>query len=106
MTITASLKKYNNVVANIPSATALQATVQSPRGITSNTVSLTTTQSNAPISIKNNSASLNQGYLHNLLDVVDDHPVDGSTLVYHADTGKYVVEPLTLSVNSLDGGTF
>ena len=106
MTINANLKKYNNVVASIPSAAALQATIQSPRGISANTVALTTTQSNAPISIKNNAGSLNQGYLKNLLDVVDDYPQDGSTLVYHADTGKYVVEPITISVNSLDGGTF
>jgi len=84
----------------------INATIRRPNLIVANTVPLTTTQSNPPLSLKNNGASLNQNYIHNLLDVVEDHPSDGATLVYNANTHKYEVKNITISVTSLDGGSF
>ena len=84
----------------------INATIRRPNLIVANTVGLTTTQSNPAISLKNNPSSLNQNYIHNLLDVVEDHPVDGSTLVYNANTHKYEVKQITINVTSLDGGSF
>jgi hypothetical protein len=60
----------------------------------------------APVQLKNNVPSLNQSYLHNLLDVVENNPTDGSTLVYNANTNKYEVKQITVSVSALDGGSF
>lgn len=85
---------------------AIQAVIKRPNLIVANTTALTTTQSNPPISLKNNLAGINQNYLHNLLDVVEDHPEDGATLVYNANTDKYEVKTITVSATSLDGGTF
>ena len=46
--------------------------------------------------------------LAQLLDVDATTVADGDTLVYHANTAKYTVEPLDLdyTVGALDGGTF
>ena len=60
----------------------------------------------APVQLKNNVPSLNQSYLHNLLDVVESNPTDGSTLVYNGTTHKYEVKHITVSVSALDGGSF
>jgi hypothetical protein len=64
------------------------------------------TNQNNPVSLKNNGASLSQNYVHNLLDVVESNPSDGATLVYNANTHKYEVKNITVSVTSLDGGSF
>jgi hypothetical protein len=61
---------------------------------------------NNPVSLKNNVSTINQNYIHNLLDVVEDHPADGATLVYNANTNKYEVKTISISVTSLDGGSF
>jgi hypothetical protein len=84
----------------------ITAVVKRPNLIVANTVPLTTTQSNPPISLVNGGASLSQNYVHNLLDVVEDHPADGYTLVYNANTHKYVVQQISISVTTIDGGTF
>jgi hypothetical protein len=60
----------------------------------------------APVQLKNNVSAVNQNYIHNLLDVVESNPTDGSTLVYNATTHKYEVKPITVSVAALDGGSF
>lgn len=85
---------------------AITAVVRRPNLIVANSVALTTTQSNAPLSLKNNTASLSQNYIHNLLDVIEDQPQDGYTLVYNATLDKYEVKPVVIIAASLDGGTF
>lgn len=42
--------------------------------------------------------------LDELEDVVEEDPQDGDTLIYDADTDKYVVQPI--KVSEVDGGTF
>lgn len=86
MTITAVVSRKNLIIAN--------------------TAPLTSTQSNPPIDLKNNITGVAQNYIHNLLDVVEDHPQDGYTLVYNATTHKYDVKEITVTVGSLDGGNF
>lgn len=81
------------------------AVIKRPNKIIANTVNLTKTQSNPTIELKNNVSSVSQNYLHNLLDVVEDHPQTGDTLVYNATTDKYEVKPIVVDLN-LDGGTF
>ena len=85
---------------------AITAVVKRPNLIVANTVALTTTQSNSPITLKNNISDVNQNYIHSLLDVVEDHPVDGSTLIYNSSTHKYEVKPIVIQVTGLDGGSF
>jgi len=85
---------------------SIQAVVRRPNLIVANTTALTTTQSNPPLSLKNNVPGISQNYLHNLLDVVEDHPTDGATLVYNANTHKYEVKTLTVEATAVDGGTF
>lgn len=84
----------------------INVSIKTPRGIIANSASLTSTQSNPAISIKNNGASLNQNYLHNLLDVVENNPQDGYSLVYNATIDKYEVKPIIINDVSVDGGTF
>jgi hypothetical protein len=108
MSIKATIGKPNSIEVNYSSTVKTQ-TINFPVSLRNNGASLgsaTINSTQAPTVLKNNGAGLNQVAIHNLLDVVEDHPADGSTLVYQASTGKYVVEPLTVSVNSLDGGTF
>lgn len=83
---------------------SINAIIKRPNHIIANTVGITTTQSNPPIDLKNNAPSINQSYLHNLLDVSEDHPQDGYTLVYNANTHKYEVRQNI--VTAMDGGTF
>jgi lipopolysaccharide export system protein LptA len=85
---------------------AINAVITQPRLIIANTSQITSTQSNAPISLKNNVASVSQNYLHNLLDVDASNPVDGDTLIYNANTGKYDVAPISIGSAVLDGGSF
>jgi len=82
------------------------ATIKRPNVIIANTVGLTTTDSNPPIDLKNNITGIAQSYVHNLLDVVENSPVDGSTLVFNANTHKYEVKQITIFVEALDGGSF
>jgi hypothetical protein len=64
------------------------------------------TNQSTPVTLKNNSASVNQNYLSHLLDVDATSVVDGDTLVYNANTGKYDVAPPNLGSAIVDGGTF
>ena len=82
------------------------AVVKRPNIIVANSAPVTTTQSMPAVSLKNNLAALSQAYLHNLVDVVENNPVDGSTLVYNANTDKYEVKLMDLTNASLDGGGF
>lgn len=82
------------------------AVVKRPNIIVANSAPVTTTQSMPAVSLKNNAASVSQAYLHNLLDVVENNPVDGATLVYNANTDKYEVKPIELTNTSIDGGGF
>ena len=81
------------------------ATLKRPNIIIANSVPLTTTQSNPAIELKNNGSALNQEYVRSLLDVVEDHPQDGYTLVYNSSIHKYEVKAINQVIN-LDGGTF
>jgi hypothetical protein len=89
---------------SIPSATIKPSTPEVVATI--KTPSVSQSSSSPPLSLKNSVAQLNQSYIHNLLDVVEDNPADGSTLIYDAATNKYVVRPLTVQVEKLDGGNF
>jgi hypothetical protein len=84
----------------------ITAVIKRPNVIVANTVPLTTTQSNPPLELKNNIGSVNQNYIHNLLDVVEDHPQEGYTLVYNSTTNKYDVAPAYIGSSAVDGGTF
>lgn len=84
----------------------INAVIKRPNLIVANTTALTTTQSEPAISLKNNSASISQNFVHNLLDVVEANPADGDTLIYNANTHKYVVSQIQVSVLSIDGGSF
>jgi hypothetical protein len=75
---------------------AIQAVIKSPF----------TAAAGSPVQLKNNITGVAQSYIHNLLDVVEDHPTDGATLVYNANTHKYEVKTITVSVTSVDGGSF
>jgi hypothetical protein len=85
---------------------AITAVVKRPNLIVANSVGLTTTQSNSPISLKNNVTGAGQNYIHNILDVIEGQPQDGYTLVYNATLDKYEVKAAVISAASLDGGTF
>ena len=41
-----------------------------------------------------------------LLDVVENRPQDGDTLVYNSTTHKYEVKPVSINAVDIDGGTF
>lgn len=84
----------------------ITAVIKRPNAIVANTVGLTTTQSNPAIELKNNYPAVNQNYLHNLLDVSENHPQDGDSLVYNSTTQKYEVKPVVISSADIDGGTF
>ena len=84
----------------------ITAVIKRPNLIIANTVPLTTTQSNPPIDLKNNITGVGQNYVHNLLDVVENRPQDGDTLVYNSITHKYEVKPVSVNVVDIDGGTF
>lgn len=86
MGITAVIKKHNRIVAN--------------------TVSLTQTQSNPTIELRSNLPGISQNYLHTLLDVVEQNPRDGYTLIFNETLNKYEVKPLELNNADIDGGSF
>ena len=85
---------------------AINVTINTPRIINANSSALVSSQSQPPIDLKNNVGGVNQNYLHNLLDVVATNPVDGDTLIYNANTGKYDVAPISIGSAILDGGGF
>ena len=85
---------------------AIIASLTSPTVIKPNTTALTSTQSTPAIELKN-TTTVSQSYVHNLLDVVEDHPADGSTLVYDAFSNKYIVKPIVAQLaGGVDGGNF
>jgi len=84
---------------------AITAVIKKIPAIIANTVPLTTSQSNPPIELKNNLAGVSQNYFAKLSDVDATHVADGDTIIYNANTNKYVVQPLTIS-GSIDGGSF
>jgi hypothetical protein len=45
-------------------------------------------------------------YVHELRDVSENNPPDGSCLVWNAETNKYEVKIIDLKVIVLDGGLF
>lgn len=66
-------------------------------------VSVSSNQSTASLTIKKTAGSS----LQSLNNVVTTDLDDGYTLIYDADTDKWVAQPLTLSaVGVLDGGTY
>ena len=82
------------------------AVVKRPNLIVANTVPLTTTQSGPTLTLRGGVAPLSQNFVHNLTDVVEGVPADGSTLIYNSNTNKYEVKQLQNSTVSLDGGVF
>ena len=76
--------------------------------IIANSSSLVSSQSQPPIALKNNGASVSQQYLSHLLDVSITNPTDGQVLIYNANTGKYDLTTFTANVSgtTLDGGSF
>lgn len=65
--------------------------------------------STVPVTLKN-LPSIGNGItrLDNLTDVVANGEIDGATLVYDANTDKYIVKTLTMEEidGALDGGEF
>jgi hypothetical protein len=64
--------------------------------------------SEVPVTLKNFQVTSGTNRLDKLIDVVATSEVSGATLVYDANTDKYVVQPLDISnvTGDLDGGTF
>lgn len=62
-------------------------------------------ESTTPVTIQTNTS---KNRLDQLTDVVEQNPQEGATLVYDAETDKYVVKSLTIDDigGNLDGGTF
>lgn len=61
-------------------------------------------ESTTPVTIQTNAT---KNRLDQLVDVVEQNPQEGQTLVYDAETDRYVVKYLTMDdLGSLDGGTF
>jgi hypothetical protein len=60
-----------------------------------------------PVTLKN-TPNVGVSRLDRLIDVVANNEINGATLVYEADTDKYIVKKLDLSdvTGDLDGGTF
>ena len=65
---------------------------------------LNSQQPDNPISLKN--VPLNQEYLSQLLDVDSSSLANGYTLVYSAIEQKFVTQPITITVPSIDAGEF
>lgn len=82
------------------------AVVKRPNLIIANTVPLTTTQSAPTLTLRAGVAPLSQNFVHNLSDVVEDHPPNGATLVYNSTINKYEVKELPIGTIALDGGVF
>lgn len=62
-------------------------------------------QTSVPVTLQNVPTLISgQMSVENLTNVDSTNEQDGSTLVYHANTKTYVVEPLLIS--AVDGGTF
>ena len=64
--------------------------------------------SNIPVTLKNSQALSGPNRLDRLLDVDATGEIENATLVYNADTDKYVVKKLDLAdvTGALDGGIF
>ena len=64
--------------------------------------------SNIPVTLKNSQALIGPNRLDRLLDVDATGEIENATLVYNADTDKYVVKKLDFAnvTGSLDGGIF
>ena len=83
------------------------------RLVTSSTIKATVNtgggqiQSTAPVTLVTAAAAATNR-LDTLTDVIEDAPVDGSTLVYRSSDDKYVVQQLSLEnvSGALDGGSF
>ena len=84
---------------------AINAVIRSPVRINANTSQLVSSQSQPPITLKN-SISAGAAYLSQLQDVSVQNPVGGEVLTYNAQTGLYDLEPVSITNNTIDGGTF
>jgi hypothetical protein len=103
MSIKASIVNNRSILSSVSpqKATAsIDAVVKTSSKIVANTTTITSSLQGAPAELRN---SVNQNYLHSLLDVVEVSPTDGSTLVYNAKTNKYEVKPFS---GGLNGGEF
>jgi hypothetical protein len=87
-----------NITAKILQRGAVVATIKSP--------TVSQISSNPPVVLKNNVASVNQTYMHNILDVIEDRPQTGDTLIYNESNRKYEVKPISSVDITFDGGTF
>jgi hypothetical protein len=86
----------------------IRASITRPSQIIANTSSITKTQSNPAIELKNNIPALTQNYLVSLADVniKGTVPIGGEVLTFNANTGKYDLEPISSAGINLDGGNF
>lgn len=84
----------------------IKAVVKIPGTIIPNSTSATGVQTTPVISLKNNVGGVSQQYVHNLVDVIENNPVDGATLVYNADLDKYEVKLPEIAAVAVDGGSF
>lgn len=88
----------SNATVRLVRGSTITAKIKSDNGQIQSTSNVTLTTA----------AVASQNRLDNLADVVEQDPVDGSTLIYRASDDKYVVQQLTLDnvTGNLDGGTF
>ena len=83
------------------------------RLVTSSTIKATVNtgggqiQSTAPVTLVTAAGQVSNR-IDTLADVIEDTPVNGSTLVYRSSDDKYVVQQLSLEnvSGALDGGSF
>lgn len=59
-------------------------------------------QSSAALTIKKSTG----GTLQSLSNVVTTNLQDGYTLIYDSETSKWVAQPVSASVGTVDGGTY
>ena len=59
-------------------------------------------QTNASLVIKKSTG----GTLQSLSNVVTTNLQDGYTLIYDSETSKWIAQPVSASVGSVDGGTY
>lgn len=85
----------NSATVRLVSSSNIKATVNTGGG---------QIQSSAPVTLINSKTNR----LDSLSDVIEQSPVDGSTLVYRSSDDKYIVQQLSLEnvSGALDGGSF
>lgn len=88
----------NTANVRLVTSSNIKATVNAGSGLIQSTAPVTLVTAASQVSVR----------LDDLVDVVEDFPVNGSTLVYRSADDKYIVQQLSLEnvSGALDGGSF